>query len=129
MSSHTCYSPHMADLFGVDEEDNIALRRVHIGILEQKHPVYTIFLEYGELDKKPDWTCQTLAYDKILLTTNLALFQLEWDKRLREIRSLTHAFKESQQVSTSFVLKIVGIRPKMGGHGAGSRDNGGEEGR
>lgn len=120
---HTCYSSHMANLFGVDEENDIALRRVHIGILEQKHSVYTIFLEYGEPDKKPDRTSQVLAYDKILLTTNLRMSQSEWDKCLREIRSLTHAFKESQQIPTCLVLKIVGIRPCMGGHGTGSRDN------
>ena len=41
---HTCYCSDMVNLFGVDQENNIALRRVHIGILEQKHSVYAIFL-------------------------------------------------------------------------------------
>lgn len=67
----------MTDLFGVDNKDNIALRRVHIGIFEQKHSVYTVLLEHRELDKQPDWTSQILTYHKILLTADLVVFQLE----------------------------------------------------
>lgn len=71
MNTRTGSRLYLPCLLGVDEEHDIALRRIDIGILEQKHLVYTILLENGELDEKPDWTSQILAYDKILFTSNL----------------------------------------------------------
>lgn len=58
-------------LLATDQEYNIALRRVDIGILQQEHAVYTVLLQYRELDKQPDWTSQLLANHQILLAPNL----------------------------------------------------------
>lgn len=106
----------MVYLLGMDDKNNIALRRIDIGILEQKDPVYAVLLQHGELDEKPDWTSQILAYDKILLTADLNCFSLS-TRRLKEIRCLTHAFKEIQQIPTRLVPEMVCIRPGMESHG------------
>lgn len=72
----------MGYLLRVDDENNIALRRVDVGIFEQKDSVYTVLLQHGELDEQPDRTSQVLAYDKILLTADLGCFSLS-ERRLR----------------------------------------------
>lgn len=65
----------MARLLSMYQKYDIALRRVHIGIFQQEDSIYTIFLEQGKLDKKPDRTSQVLAYDQVLLTTDLPWVQ------------------------------------------------------
>lgn len=62
---------YLMHLLGMDEEHDITLGQVDIGILEQKHPIYAVLLEDRKLDEESDWASQVFANDQILLTPDL----------------------------------------------------------
>lgn len=55
----------------MNQKHHAALRAIDIGILKQKHSIYTIFLKDREFDKQSDRTSQVFTDDQILLSPNL----------------------------------------------------------
>lgn len=62
----------MLRLFATDQEYNVALGRVNVGVFQQEHPVHAVLLQHGELDEQPYWTGQILADNEVLLASNLS---------------------------------------------------------
>jgi hypothetical protein len=89
--SRTCDGPDVVSLLTTNQEDDIALRRIDICILQQEDPVYAILLKFGKFDKQADWTCQLLTDDEVLLSPSLGSISRELGDG-REYR--THAFKK-----------------------------------
>lgn len=67
----TSHRAHMLRLLATNEKDDISLGGVDVCILQQKHAVYTVFLQHGELDEQADRTRQLLADDEVLLAPGL----------------------------------------------------------
>jgi hypothetical protein len=96
----------MLRLLATNEEDDIALGRVDVCILQQKHAVYTVFLKHGKLDEQANWTCQLLADDEVLLAPGLHT-ALEEAWGWSSIG--THAFEQGEQVSAGLVTAVICI--------------------
>lgn len=95
----------MLRLLATDEEDDVALGRVDVCIFQQKHAIYAIFLEDGELDEQADRTSQLLADNEVLLAPGL---HAALDEAL-EHNIGTHAFEQGKQVFAGLVTAVVCI--------------------
>lgn len=81
-ASLTSNSHHSFRFLASDEEDDVALRRVDIVVLEEKGLVDAVFLQRGELDKQVQWACKSFLKHEILLASYLSA-RVRWCRDLR----------------------------------------------
>lgn len=60
----------------MDEENNIPLAGVDVGVFKQEHSVHAIILQNRELDEETNWPCKAFAHDEVLLSPDLEVTAL-----------------------------------------------------
>jgi hypothetical protein len=59
------------DFLGMNQEDNISLGGINVGVFQEKDALYAVFSKYRKLHEKANWSYQVLTDDQIFLTPDL----------------------------------------------------------